>query len=93
MYKIIKDGDTLGMTEAPNYIKQTENGCFALCPEPEAQGIVHNGTPYHLLGRNAMDGVDTVTMEETDAGAQILDMQGAIDNLVIASLEGGIDNV
>ena len=93
MYKIIKDGEAMGMTEAPNYIKQAENGCFAICQEAEAQGIVHNGTPYHLLGREAMDGVETVTVEETDAGAQIMDMQGTIDELVIVSLEGGIGNV
>ena len=28
MFKITKDGATLAMTEAPNYIKQAENGCF-----------------------------------------------------------------
>ena len=33
MFKITKDGATVAMTEAPNYIKQAENGCFVLCPE------------------------------------------------------------
>ena len=28
MFKIIKDGATMAMTEAPNYIKQAGNGCF-----------------------------------------------------------------
>lgn len=36
MFKITKDGATVAMTEAPNYIKQAENGCFVLCPEAEA---------------------------------------------------------
>ena len=39
MFKITKDGATMAMTEAPNYIKQAENGCFVLCPEAEATGI------------------------------------------------------
>lgn len=30
MFKITKDGATVAMTEAPNYIKQAENGCFVL---------------------------------------------------------------
>ena len=41
MFKITKDGATMAMTEAPNYIKQAENGCFVLCPEAEATGIAH----------------------------------------------------
>lgn len=56
MFKITKDGATVAMTEAPNYIKQAENGCFVLCPEAEATGIAHNGTVYHLLGRPDMAG-------------------------------------
>ncbi len=69
MYKIIKDGATVGMTEAPNYIKQTENGCLVLCPEEEAQGVAHAGTPYNLLNHKPMEGVvQTVTVEAVDAG-------------------------
>ena len=58
MFKITKDGATMAMTEAPNYIKQAENGCFVLCPEAEATGIAHNGTVYHLLGRPDMAGAE-----------------------------------
>ncbi len=71
MYKVTRDGVCLGMTEAPNYIKQVDNGCFNLCPEPEASGIVFVGTAYHLLGREGMEDVETVMLEETDAGAEI----------------------
>lgn len=72
MFKITKDGATVAMTEAPNYIKQAGNGCFVLCPEAEATGIAHNGTVYHLLGRPDMAGAEiTVMLEETDAGAEI----------------------
>lgn len=71
MYKITSasDGADLGMTEAPVYIMQAANGCFVLCPEPEAQGICFAGTVYNMLGRQAMTGVEnTVMLEPVDAG-------------------------
>lgn len=77
MYKITKDGATLGMTEVPTYIKQAENGCFVLCPEEEAAGIALGGVPYHLLGRTAMEGAETVMLEETDAGTEIAEAKAS----------------
>ena len=65
------NGERIGMTETPTYIKQAENGCYNLCPEPEASGIVFAGTAYHLLGREGMEDMETVMLEETDAGAEI----------------------
>lgn len=56
MYRIVKDGTSLGITEAPTYVRQAENGCFVLCQEAEATGIAYNGTAYHLLGREDMGG-------------------------------------
>ena len=71
MFKIIKEGTSLGMTEAPTYVRQAENGCFVLCQEAEATGIAHNGTVYHLLGREALEGAESVILEAADAGAEI----------------------
>lgn len=94
MYKITKNGATVALTEGVTYVRKNKaNACRVLCGEAEAQGIVHNGTTYNLLGREPMDGAETVMLEQADAGAQIGDMQSAIDHLVIASLEGGIGNV
>ena len=73
MFRIIKDGVSVGMTETPNYIRQAENGCYVLCPEPEASGIAISGVPYRLLGREAPEGMgelDAVMLEETDAGGE-----------------------
>ena len=72
MFKITRDGASLGMTEAPNYIKQAENGSYVLCPEPEASGIAFNGVVYHLAGRDPLKGAATVVLEETDAGPEIV---------------------
>ena len=71
MFKIIKEGTSLGMTEAPTYVRQAENGCFVLCQEGQATGIAYGGTVYHLLGREALEGAESVILEETDAGAEI----------------------
>lgn len=71
MLNIIKDGTSLGMTEAPTYVRQAENGCFVLCQESEATGIAYGGTVYHLLGREAVEGAESVILEAADAGAEI----------------------
>lgn len=89
MYKITKDGATLAMTEAPTYIKQAENGCFVLCQEEEAAGIALGGVPYHLLGRTAMEGVETVMLEETDAGVEITKAADAGGIVFVTLAEAG----
>lgn len=71
MYKIINDNETMALTETPNYVRLQDNGCFGLCGEPEAQGIVYNGTVYHLLGRPELEGKETVMLLYTDAGEEI----------------------
>lgn len=32
MFRIIKAGAGIGLTESLNYIKKAENGCYILCP-------------------------------------------------------------
>lgn len=38
MFRIIKDGAELGLTENLNYIVQAENGCYVLCPGAKCFG-------------------------------------------------------
>ena len=89
MFRITKNGASVGMTEAPTYIKQHSNGSFVLCPEPEASGIVISGIPFHLLGREAtegMEGLETVMLEETDAGPMVAaaqELSADIDGLTV----------
>lgn len=80
MYKIIKDGTTLAMTEAPNYVKQQANGCYTLCTEEEAAGIANAGTVYHLLGRPELEGVETIVLEKTDAGTMLAEAGQAAED-------------
>ena len=94
MFRITKGGVTVGMTENPNYIRQQENGCFDLCPEPLASGIVFEGAVYHLMGREALDGVETVMLEETDAGAEITKATETGGIMFVTMAESGsIDDV
>ena len=68
MYEIRKDGAVLALTEKPTYIYRHEEGFYALCDEAQAQGIAVNGTPYSLLGRTSIEGLEEVFLVETDGG-------------------------
>ena len=95
MYKIINaDGRELGMTEQPYYIRMSESGSYAPCSAKEAQGVALNGTPYHLFGRAAMEGLETVVLAETDAGRIMLD-QKTVNSIAFVTLAeaGNIDTV
>ena len=78
MFRITKNGASVGMTEAPTYIKQHSNGSFVLCPEPEASGIAFAGSVYHLLGREPLENAETVALEEIDSGREIAEAQEAV---------------
>lgn len=80
MFRIIKDGADAGLTENLNYIKKAENGCYILCPEHDASGIVFEGVAYHLLGRAAMDELETVSLEQADAGTEISKAKSAVED-------------
>ena len=71
MYKIIKDGEQIAITEKLNYIKQNENGVFVSCTELFAQGVAVNNTPYNIAGRAEMADCETVVIFEIDGGQSI----------------------
>lgn len=89
MFRINRNGDCIGMTEAPNYVKPSENGSYVLCPEPEASGIAYNGVVYHLLGRDPLEGVETVMLEETDAGTEITQATATGGIMFVTMAESG----
>ena len=43
MYKVIKNGTQLALTERLNYIRLHPDGFYLLCEESEAQGIALAG--------------------------------------------------
>lgn len=94
MYRIVKDGAALALIEAPTYVRQAGNGCFVLCQEDQATGIAYGGTVYHLLGREAVEGAESVILEETDAGEEI-ERTATTYGIVFTTMAeaGSIDNV
>ncbi len=85
MYKITRETGPSLLTEAPTYIKRGASGCFVLCPEAQAAGIVHNGVPYHLLGRPELPGTETVMLLPVDGGSQV-EQAALAGNLVFVAL-------
>ena len=82
--KIIKasDGTVLALTEDVTYIKKADNGCYILCPEPDASGISYAGTPYQLFDRDQMgDELETVMLEQTDIGSWTPFYQGLLNRV------------
>lgn len=63
-------------------------------PEHNASGIVFEGKAYHLLGRDALEGCETVCVEEADGGSEITKAAetGGIIFVTLAEA-GSIDNV
>lgn len=83
MYKIVKasDGTVLALTEDVTYIKKADNGCYIICPEPDASGISYVGTSYHLLGRDPIgDDLESIMLEQTDIGSWIMEAKAAIED-------------
>ena len=71
MFKIIKDGKTIAITEQLIYIRQKETGVFVACEEQAAQGVAVNNTAYNIFGREEMKGCETVAIMEVDGGGCI----------------------
>lgn len=94
MYKIIKDGLTIGQTEYPNLIKMQDNGCFGLVDESEAQGIVWNSVVYHLVGQTEIEGAETVVLDKVDSGIELTKTIDAAGIAFVTLAEtGGIDPI
>lgn len=86
MYKIIKDGEVIGIVEKPRYIRKVD-GIYIQAEESEAQGVAVDSMPYNLPG-GGMEGLETVTVSEVDGGEYILTQQSAIDAMLRSVLEG-----
>ena len=89
MYRITKDWASLGMTEAPTYIKQAPNGCLVLCPENEAMGIAHEGQVYSLLGREPLPDAPTIMLEQVDGGGELYKASETGGIMFVTLAEGG----
>lgn len=92
MYQILKNGQTIGYAEKPNYICRLDNGSWGLCTEREAEAIAFDEAVYPLQGKAEIDGAQTVLVTEVDRGRLMEEIQAknaaSIDYL---SMMAGID--
>ena len=89
MYRIVKDGTTLGLTEQPNFVEPLENGSWGLCGESRAHGIVWEGKVYGLVGKSATEDLELVTLAFVDAGALAVEAVAVQSILFVNAAESG----
>ena len=66
MFKIIKEDKVLGTVATPAWVKLQDNGCFGLCTEKDAHGVVVNNVVYHIAGKPELPGHDTAIVAPID---------------------------
>jgi len=64
MYRMFKDETVLATVTNPVWVKKQDNGSYGLCGEQEAQGIVIEGTVYHVEGRDELAETESVSVTE-----------------------------
>ena len=82
----------------PVWVKKQDNGSYGLCSEQGAQGVVIEGTVYHVEGRDELDGTESVVVteiseiayqKEQEAIIQRKAEQGEVD-AIAAAIERGL---
>ena len=53
-----------GNSYEPCLGQKQDNGSYGLCSEQEAQGVVIEGTVYHVEGRDELDGTESILVTE-----------------------------
>ena len=89
MYRIVKDGTTLGLTEQPNFVEPLENGSWGLCGESRAHGIAWEGKVYGLEGKSTTDDLERVTLAFVDAGTLTTEAVAVQSILFVNAAESG----
>lgn len=84
MYKIYKGGTLFATIGSPVWVKMQENESYGLSDIENAQGIVVDGTVYHVEGLPDLEGVETVYVTQVDDGIyadNLIALLTDIDNL------------
>jgi hypothetical protein len=84
MYKILKDTVVLATVNNPSWVKKQDNGCFSLCEENAARGVVVDGTVYHVTGKPELSDCESVVLSEISETAYQIEQNAA---LIASNLE------
>jgi len=79
MYKIIKGGAVVAMTDVPAFVRiNPRNGCYNLCDWEQAEGVALTGSVYRIQGRPSSIQAEEVVLQPVDMGAELLAAQTTI---------------
>lgn len=89
MYRIIKvsDGTEIGVTDAVEFIRYGNSGCFVPASQENAIGVAYDGVPYNLIGSDEIEDADTVVVSKVDGGAELHIQRELMDELILSALE------
>lgn len=71
MYRILKNGELLALTDKLDFCRPQPNGIPVLTDEDHAQGIVVNDSIFHLQYLPPWEGMETVSCEWFDGPAKL----------------------
>lgn len=79
MLQIIKNCVVIATVNNPTYVCKMDNGCFALCSEAEAQGVVVEGEVFHIAGRPDLEGAEDIQLVEKNETEHVITEKRAME--------------
>lgn len=63
IYTAAKDGKVIAQRDALIWVRLTAPGMYAVCGEADGEGVLIDGTIYHVSGCPILPGKETVTLD------------------------------